>query len=160
MIQSLPYDFSSEYSLSSEYTFHYQAQHIDFAADLNLTNATEFELIDQWNNTYFFDDSGTLSINDDLPLRFTEDDDWREVRFKEAPKRRRLFIFLAGLLAAGLFAHFFRYYAYHCNWFLRTFIGCREWREHPRRIPPNGGYAAFYWKRKRIQRGKYVGKNL
>lgn len=143
--------------IPSEFTLHYRTQHIDFSANLSMTNATEYEITDQWNNTYHFDQHGTITINHDVSLLFGQDEDWREIRFKQVAKRRRLFLFLAPL-AIGLFAHFFRYYAYHCNWFTRTFIGCRTWAEHPKRIPPDGGYAAFYWKRRRFQAARYIGK--
>ena len=37
-------------------------------------------------------------------------------------------------------------------------IQCKEWSEHPPREPPDGGYSKSYWRRSRMQAGKYVGE--
>ena len=134
--------------LFDDATLFYHSYHYDFPP--NATNDSTIFLTDAFNNTFSFHSPDTLTINGDIHLHWHNDDDWMEIQHPQnaiahSSRRRRLF--------------WKRRWKYSCNWFERTFMGCRTWYEHPAAMPPNGGYAAPYWRRNKIVAGRYVGKS-
>ena len=128
-----------DWPISNEYTFHYRTYHHELSSTLEPTNTT-VTLSDPFNNSYTLNTSGFITINNVLTLDFSNADDWREIHHRDSVQRRRMW-------------WWGRYYRYHCSGWARAMSNCREWHEHPARIPPDGNR---YWRRRKIRSGKFI----
>lgn len=99
LVSTLSYGCYS--SITSDYTFYYETFHYDFSIDSQVFNSS-ISVTDIFNNTYSFDGSGSITINDDISLSFYDDEHWREFHLPEMNISRRRRLFFGSLVSNGI----------------------------------------------------------